>query len=48
LFRASAEARATIPVFQPEPPAHAVLSRSVKAAFDPLALFNPGRMFEGH
>jgi hypothetical protein len=46
LFRASAESRATIPVFQPEPPAHAALTKSVKAAFDPLALFNPGRMFE--
>jgi len=48
LFRASAESRATIPVFQPEPAAHATLTKSVKAAFDPLALFNPGRMFEGH
>ncbi|MGD0865774.1 MAG: glycolate oxidase subunit GlcE [Rhizomicrobium sp.] len=47
LFRASAESRATIPVFQPEPVAHATLTKSVKAAFDPLALFNPGRMFEG-
>jgi FAD/FMN-containing dehydrogenase len=33
-------------VFQPEPPALATLTKSVKAAFDPLALFNPGRMFE--
>jgi glycolate oxidase FAD binding subunit len=48
LFRASAEARAEIPVFQPEPAAQAALTRSIKAAFDPLALFNPGRMFEGH
>ncbi len=48
LFRASVESRATIPVFQPEPAAHATLTKSVKAAFDPLALFNPGRMFEGH
>jgi glycolate oxidase FAD binding subunit len=48
LFRASAESRARIPVFQPEPVAHATLTKSVKAAFDPLALFNPGRMFEGH
>jgi glycolate oxidase FAD binding subunit len=47
LFRASAESRATIPVFQPGPAAHATLTRSVKAAFDPLAVFNPGRMFEG-
>ena len=47
LFRASAESRMSIPVFQPEPAAHATLTKSVKAAFDPLALFNPGRMFEG-
>jgi len=31
----------------PEPPARAALTRSVKAAFDPLGLFNPGRMYEG-
>ncbi len=47
LFRASVESRATVPVFQPEPHAHAMLTKSVKAAFDPLVLFNPGRMFEG-
>jgi glycolate oxidase FAD binding subunit len=33
--------------FPPEPPARAALTRSVKAAFDPLGLFNPGRMYEG-
>lgn len=33
--------------FPPEPPAHAALTRAVKAAFDPLGLFNPGRMYEG-
>ncbi|MGH6871470.1 MAG: hypothetical protein ACREHE_08185, partial [Rhizomicrobium sp.] len=33
--------------FAPEPPARAALTRSVKAAFDPLGLFNPGRMYEG-
>ena len=32
---------------QPEPPPRARLTRAVKAAFDPLGLFNPGRMFEG-
>jgi glycolate oxidase FAD binding subunit len=47
LFRASAESRGRIPVFQPESSVHAALMNSVKAAFDPLALFNPGRMFEG-
>lgn len=33
--------------FPPEPPERAALTRSVKAAFDPLGLFNPGRMYEG-
>ncbi len=33
--------------FPPEPPARAALTRAVKAAFDPLGLFNPGRMHEG-
>ena len=47
LFRANAESRENISVFQPEPPAHATLTKSVKAAFDPLALFNPSRLFEG-
>jgi glycolate oxidase FAD binding subunit len=47
LIRASAESRATMPVFQPEAAARATLTKSVKAAFDPLALFNPCRMFEG-
>jgi glycolate oxidase FAD binding subunit len=47
LMRASAEKRAQIPVFHPEPPERAALTRAVKAAFDPLGLFNPGRMYEG-
>jgi len=47
LLRASAATRAVIPVFPPEPQARATLTRAVKAAFDPLGLFNPGRMFEG-
>jgi FAD/FMN-containing dehydrogenase len=33
--------------FPPEPPERAALTRAVKAAFDPLGLFNPGRMYEG-
>ena len=33
--------------FAPEPPERAALTKSVKAAFDPLGLFNPGRMWEG-
>lgn len=46
LFRASAEARREISVFQPETPVRADLTKSVKQAFDPQHLFNPGRMFE--
>jgi glycolate oxidase FAD binding subunit len=45
LLRASAETRAHVPVFMPEEPARAALTKAVKAAFDPLALFNPGRMY---
>jgi glycolate oxidase FAD binding subunit len=33
--------------FPAEPPARAALTCAVKAAFDPLGLFNPGRMYEG-
>ncbi len=39
--------RAGVPVFQPEPPPLAALSRRVKASFDPLNILNPGRMGEG-
>jgi len=44
LLRASAASRASLGVFAPQPPALAALNRSVKAAFDPLSLFNPGRL----
>ena len=47
LVRASEEMRGRIDVFASEPPERASLTRAVKAAFDPLGLFNPGRMFEG-
>jgi|RhiMethySRZTD1v2_1073278.scaffolds.fasta_scaffold152650_2 glycolate oxidase FAD binding subunit len=46
LMRASAAARATLPVFEPEAPTRAGLTRAVKAAFDPHRLFNPDRMFK--
>ena len=36
-----------IPPFAPEDPVRAEQTRRVKAAFDPLRLFNPGRMWEG-
>lgn len=44
LLRGSAESRKALGLFAPQPPALAALSRSVKAAFDPLSLFNPGRL----
>ena len=45
LIRAPAAVRATVAVFEPEPPALAALTRQVKASFDPLNLLNPGRMY---
>jgi glycolate oxidase FAD binding subunit len=47
LLRASEHMRRRIPVFQPGPSHVGALNKSVKAAFDPLGIFNPGRMFEG-
>jgi len=44
LLRAAPESRARHGLFAAQPPALAALSRSVKAAFDPLGLFNPGRL----
>jgi glycolate oxidase FAD binding subunit len=47
LFRAPSEVRGTVPVFEPQPPALAGLSRRVKSAFDPLRILNRGRMYAG-
>ncbi len=44
LLRASAESRAALGLFAPQPPALAALNKAVKAAFDPLSLFNPNRL----
>jgi glycolate oxidase FAD binding subunit len=44
LLRAGADTRATYGLYAPQPPALAALGKSVKAAFDPLGLFNPGRL----
>jgi glycolate oxidase FAD binding subunit len=47
LVRASNETRTRIPPFPTESPTRAELTKRVKAAFDPLRLFNPGRMWDG-
>ena len=47
LMRGSEAARRMLDVFEPEAPARAALTRSVKGAFDPECIFNPGRMFKG-
>jgi glycolate oxidase FAD binding subunit len=44
LMRAPADRRAALGPFAPQPLALAGISARVKAAFDPLALFNPGRI----
>ena len=45
LIRASEEQRRTIPVFDPQQPALAALSRRLKEQFDPMGILNPGKMF---
>jgi glycolate oxidase FAD binding subunit len=47
LIRAPDHVRARIPVFHPQAPALAALAARVKQSFDPLGLFNPGRMVSG-
>jgi glycolate oxidase FAD binding subunit len=47
LMRASPEKRAALDVFEPETPTRAMLTHRVKQAFDPKAVFNPGRMYKG-
>ncbi|WP_454848324.1 FAD-binding protein [Rhizobium binxianense] len=44
LIRASEQARAATPAFQPQEEAVALLSRRVKEKFDPAGIFNPGKM----
>lgn len=46
-IRAPDAVRAAEPVFHPQPPALAALSRRVKESFDPARVLNPGRMGEG-
>jgi glycolate oxidase FAD binding subunit len=47
LMRASSRTRSRVAVFPPEAGPRAALTAAVKAAFDPLHIFNPGRMYEG-
>ena len=47
LIRAPEPVRATVAVQQPQAAALAALARRVKTAFDPIGIFNPGRMQEG-
>ena len=47
LLRASEETRERIAVFEPQDAVRMAVTKSVKAAFDPLGLFNPSRMWDG-
>lgn len=47
LARASADRRARLPVFQPQPPGLAGLTARIKDSFDPGRILNPGRMYDG-
>ncbi len=44
LVRGDSELRKTIPVFEPQKPALAGLTRRIKDAFDPQRILNPGRL----
>ncbi len=47
LVRADEGVRATVPVFQPQPPHLAAVTARVKESFDPGRVLNPGRMYDG-
>ncbi len=47
LMRAPPAMRRAVKVFEPQPEHVAVLTRRLKAAFDPHAILNPGRMYAG-
>lgn len=47
LYRAPADLRAAVPVFQPQAPDLAALTARVKDSFDPQRILNPGRMYAG-
>jgi glycolate oxidase FAD binding subunit len=44
LLKAPAARRAALGLYAPQPPALAAITAAVRAAFDPLGLFNPGRL----
>jgi len=46
LVKADEDTRRRVAPFTQEPSAHRALTKSVKAAFDPLNIFNPGRMWK--
>ncbi len=45
LMRATPEVRASVEVFEPMKPEVERLTRGIKSAFDPMGIFNPGRMY---
>ncbi|MGI9484799.1 MAG: glycolate oxidase subunit GlcE [Geminicoccaceae bacterium] len=47
LVRASETVRRNVPVYQPQEPALAALTKRVKESFDPKRILNPSRMYEG-
>lgn len=48
LIRGSADVRVKIPVFQPQSPGVAALSKRLKESFDPRGVLNPGRMYSDY
>ena len=47
LIRAPAAVRAAVPVFEPQDPGLAALTKRVKESFDPKGVLGPGRMYAG-
>ncbi|HEX5317573.1 MAG TPA: glycolate oxidase subunit GlcE [Stellaceae bacterium] len=47
LIAGSPSLRRDVPVFEPQPPALAAVTRRVKDGFDPRHILNPGRMADG-
>jgi glycolate oxidase FAD binding subunit len=45
VMRAPAAIKSAAGVLTPQPPALAALTARLKQSFDPLALFNPGRLY---